>query len=66
METRSLDLNELETLHGGACSARAQKAISTIGLVASVASFAGPIGALIAGPTALGMGIASAYCAYSE
>ncbi|AZQ64757.1 MULTISPECIES: hypothetical protein [Flammeovirga] len=60
----NLNLNEMVIIEGG-CSSTTNKVIATAGLVAGVAAFAGPVGALIAGPTAIGMGIASVYCAYS-
>ena len=61
---KTLELEEMEIFIGGGCGATMDKAISTAGFIAGLASFAGPIGAMIAGPTAVGMGIASIYCAY--
>ncbi|MBA7534204.1 hypothetical protein ES705_26450 [subsurface metagenome] len=57
----------MEKMEGGGCSPQANKAIATIGLITGAASlFGGPIGAIIFGPAALGMAIASFYCAYSK
>lgn len=62
---KPLDLKQLEQIEGGIdCSASAQKKYSTIGLVFGILSFAGPIGAIAFGPTAIAMSAASTYCAY--
>jgi hypothetical protein len=61
----SLSLNQTADISGGGCSTAANRVIATAGLVAGIASAFGPIGLAIAGPTALGMGIASVVCAYT-
>ena len=60
-----LELYQMENVEGGR-SARAMKAIATAGLVAGVAASFGPIGWAIAGPAAIGMGIASLVCAFKK
>ena len=62
---KELNFEQMEEVNGGGCSTSANRFISSVGLVAGVASMFGPVGLMIAGPTALGMGILSAYCAFS-
>jgi hypothetical protein len=42
------------------------KKLAVIGLIAGIGSFAGPIGALIFGPTAIGVNLISVACAYAQ
>ena len=65
METKKLSFQEMEGIEAG-CSRNAQRVMAIAGTVATIASFAGPIGAIIAAPTALGMGIGSIFCAFHE
>jgi len=61
---KTLELNQMENVEGGTCSSGAEKFIAVTGTVATIAGFFVPIGAIIAGPTALGMGIAGIVCAF--
>ncbi|SMO69280.1 hypothetical protein [Gracilimonas mengyeensis] len=54
----ALDITEMEKINGGDRCDDAEKFIATVGLVASIGASFGPIGLAIAGPTALGMGVA--------
>ncbi len=59
---KTMELSKMSTIEGGApCSDTANKFIAVTGFIAGVASSFGPIGLAIAGPTALGMGVASIY-----
>ena len=53
----------MEQIEGG-CSERLERTIAVAGLVAGIGSMFGLIGLMIAGPTALGMAIRSAICAF--
>ena len=62
---KEMSFEQMESLNGGGeCSDSAEKFIATVGFATSVGSCFGPIGLLICGPTALGMGILSMYCAW--
>jgi hypothetical protein len=64
---KKMELKQMEQIEGGTpCSSTANKFIAVTGLIAGVASSFGPIGLAIAGPTALGMGVASIICAWKE
>lgn len=64
---KRLDLTMMHTIEGGEpCSPTANKIIAVTGLIAGIGSCFGPIGLLIAGPTALGMGVLSVVCAWKE
>ena len=63
---KKLELNEMENLIAGTTCDNLKEEIAVIGLVAGIASMFGPIGLLIAGPTALGMGIITVYCAFEN
>jgi hypothetical protein len=60
---KTLELRQMENIEGG-CSDTANRFIAWTGFIAGVAASFGPIGLAIAGPTALGMGVASIICAY--
>ena len=61
---KKLSKEDLEDLNGaGLCDHG--KLISTIGLIAGIGSSFGLVGLAIFGPTSLGMGIASVYCAFN-
>lgn len=53
----------MEKIEGG-CNAGQERAAAWIGLGAGFAALAGPIGMMIAGPTALGVAIVTVYCQY--
>ena len=55
----------MEMLHGGGCSASQERTLAIVGSIATVAGFFGPIGAIIDGPTALGVAVGSLWCAYN-
>jgi len=59
---KKMDFEQMENLQGGSCDALNSKAVKTVELVACVGSFCGPIGALIFGPTALGLAIGEYIC----
>lgn len=64
---KKMHFNQMEVIEGGApCSSTANKFIAVTGFIAGVASSFGPIGLAIAGPTALGMGVASIICAWKD
>ena len=57
---KTLDFQQMEMIEGGtAC-----EAVAVIGTIAGIASMFGPVGLAIAGPTAVGMGVASIICAF--
>ncbi len=60
---KKLKLNQMEKIEGG-CNAGQERAAAWIGLGAGFAALAGPIGMMIAGPTALGVAIVTVYCQY--
>jgi hypothetical protein len=62
---KNLELTQMEMLHGGGCSASQERTLAIVGSIATVAGFFGPIGAIIAGPTALGVAVGSLWCAYN-
>lgn len=61
---KELSFEKMEEVNGGECSTSANRFIATVGFAASVGSCFGLVGLLICGPTALGMGILSMYCAW--
>jgi hypothetical protein len=62
---KKLSLNQMEIIEGGSkCGDAGDKAIAVIGLVAGIGACVGPVGLLIAGPTAIGMGIFGVVCAF--
>ncbi len=61
---KKIELSQMEIIEAGGCGATADKFIAVTGFIAGVAASFGPIGLAIAGPTALGMGIASIVCAW--
>jgi len=56
---KNLELTQMEMLHGGGCLASQERTLAIAGSIATVAGFFGPIGAIIAGPTALGVAVGS-------
>ncbi len=61
---KKMKFDQMVSIEAGGCGAAADKFIAVTGFIAGVASCFGPIGLAIAGPTALGMGIASIACAW--
>lgn len=62
---KTLELNQMEVLNGGRCSSSTVKALAVIGMVATIGSFFGPVGWIIAGPSAIGVGIGGLICAFN-
>jgi uncharacterized protein YaaW (UPF0174 family) len=62
MET--LAMNQMEQIEGGNACEETAKFRSVVGGIATVGSFAGPIGAAIFGPTTVVLGAAAIACAY--
>jgi len=65
METKKLSFQEMVGIEAG-CPRCVHRVMAIAGTLATIASFAGPIGAIIAALTALGMGIGSIFCAFHE
>ena len=66
---KKLELKQMEEIQGGGsaltCDDRQTKIMAVAGMAATLIGFCGPVGAIIAAPTAVGMGIFSLICAYS-
>jgi len=64
---KQLEVKQMTEIEGGEpCSTTANKFIAVTGFIAGIAASFGPIGLAIAGPTALGMGVAGIICAWKE
>ncbi|MCT3674374.1 hypothetical protein AB2S32_12550 [Elizabethkingia anophelis] len=63
---KKLDSLQMENLQGGkiSCNSYQNKVMAIAGAAATAIGFAGPIGAIIAAPTAIGAGVYGLYCAY--
>lgn len=61
---KKLELNQMADVSGGGCGEKADRAIAILGLISGIGAAFGPIGLAIAGPTALGMGVMSVFCAF--
>ncbi|HED36762.1 MAG TPA: hypothetical protein ENI76_00725 [Ignavibacteria bacterium] len=60
---KKLELNQMGKI-AGSCSSSEDKAIAVIGMIATLGSFFGPVGWIIAGPDALLAGGAGLLCAF--
>jgi len=57
----------MEMVEGGTpCNSTVNKIIAVGGLITGIAASTGPIGFLIAGPSAIGLGVMSVICAFKE
>lgn len=68
---KKLELKQMEEIQGGirqesalTCDERQTKIMAIAGMAATVVGLFGPVGAIIAAPTAIGMGVFSIICAY--
>ncbi|EJU32308.1 MULTISPECIES: hypothetical protein [Capnocytophaga] len=64
---KTLNFNQMESIQAGLeCSSYQNRVMSIAGAAATIVGFFGPIGAIIAAPTAIGAGVYSIYCAYKD
>lgn len=63
---KKLNVSQMENLQGGAisCNGYQNKVMAVAGAASLMVGFAGPIGAIIAGPTGVGVAVYGLYCAF--
>lgn len=63
---KKLELKQMEAVEGGkmSCSGYQNKVMAVAGAVTLLVGATGPIGAIIAGPTAVGVTVYSLVCAF--
>ncbi|ATA68307.1 hypothetical protein CGC48_06495 [Capnocytophaga cynodegmi] len=64
---KRLEIKQMENVQGGLeCDRYQNRVMAVAGAAATVLGFFGPIGAMIAGPTAVGAAVYGIYCAFKE